>query len=198
MKGTEKIIAHINADAKAKADAVIAEAEARCAEISSRYEQEASDRYTAKIRAGVKENESKSDSIARIAKMEARKGVLALKQEMVAESFALAQKKITALPEAEYTAFLAKLAAGAAVTGEEEIVLNARDGAIGAAVAAQANTLLAGKGMPGKLTVAADAGDFAGGLVLRRSTIEVNCTVELLLDLCRDEMSAAVADVLFA
>ena len=47
------------------------------------------------------------------------------------------------------------------------------------------------------LTLAGECGDFAGGLVLRRGNIEDNCTVELLIDLCRGEMSSKVAEVLF-
>ena len=45
MKGTEKIIAHIEADAKAQADKIIAEAENRCAEIKTKYEEGAFDNW---------------------------------------------------------------------------------------------------------------------------------------------------------
>ena len=37
MKGTEKIIAHIQADAKAQADAILAQAEQQCASIREDY-----------------------------------------------------------------------------------------------------------------------------------------------------------------
>ena len=43
MKGTEKIIAHIQADAKAQADAILAQAEQQCAEIRRDYEIKAKD-----------------------------------------------------------------------------------------------------------------------------------------------------------
>ena len=87
------------------------------------------------------------------------------------------------------------VAKNAAVTGEEKIVLNARDkAAVGEAVVKAANEALGG----GRLTLAEETGDFAGGLILRRENIEVNCTAELLVKVCRDEMSAKMADVLFA
>ena len=90
---------------------------------------------------------------------------------------------------------MAKLAARASVTGDEEIVLNARDReSIGAAVTAQANTLLGA----GKLSLSDKTGAFAGGLILRRGSIEANCTVELLVELCRSDMSAEIAKTLFA
>ena len=50
MKGTEKIIAHIEADAQAKADEIFAAAERKCAEIKEKYEEKAANLYTDKIR----------------------------------------------------------------------------------------------------------------------------------------------------
>jgi V/A-type H+-transporting ATPase subunit E len=194
MKGTEKIIAHIQADAKAKADAILAEADAKCAEIRETYEQQAKAAYAERIRAGVKANQDRLDSMDRLAKMEGRKALLALKQEMVAESFELAADKLVALPEAKYTDFLAGLAAKASVTGDEEIVLNARDRkAVGAKVVETANKKLGGA----HLTLSGETGSFKGGLILRRGSIEANCTAELLVNLCRDDMAAKLAGVLF-
>ena len=52
-------------------------------------------------------------------------------------------------------------------------------------------------GEKGKLRLSDAAGEFDGGLILRRGNIEVNCTTALLVELCRGEMSAAIAGVLF-
>ena len=194
MKGTEKIIAHIQADAKAQADAILAQAEQQCAEIRQNYEINARDAYGEKIRVGVKANQDKLDSIDRLARMEGRKSVLALKQEMVSASFDRACEMLVSLPGDKYVELLAKLAAQASVSGDEELVLNERDRAgIGEAVVKAANEKLGG----GKLTLAGETGDFKGGLILRRGSIEANCTVELLVELCRGEMSAQLAKVLF-
>ncbi|MDD6089811.1 MAG: V-type ATP synthase subunit E [Candidatus Limivicinus sp.] len=194
MKGTEKIIAHIQADAKAQADAILAQAEQQCAEIRQNYEIKARDAYGEKIRVGVKANQDKLDSIDRLARMEGRKSVLALKQEMVSASFDRACEMLVSLPGDKYVELLAKLAAQASVSGDEELVLNERDRAgIGEAVVKAANEKLGG----GKLTLAGETGDFKGGLILRRGSIEANCTVELLVELCRGEMSAQLAKVLF-
>ena len=194
MKGTEKIIAHIQADAKAQADAILAQSELQCAEIRQSFEAQAKERYGEKIRQGVKACQDNIDSVERINQMEAKKAILALKQEMVSKSFEKACTMLTALPEEQYVALLAKLAAQAAVTGDEEIVLNARDkAAVGAAVVEKANALLPA----GKLSLSAATGDFAGGLILKRGSIEANCTIELLVELCRGDMSAQLAKVLF-
>ena len=194
MKGTEKIIAHIGADAKTQADAILAQAEAKCAEIRESYEQQAKQAYAERIRAGVKANQDRLDSMERLAKMEGRKAVLTLKQDMVAESFDRACDQLVNLPAAEYGTFLAKLAVKASVTHDEEVVLNARDRkALGDKVIEAANKALGG----GKLTLSKETGNFKGGLILRRGSIEANCTAELLVDLCREEMAAELAGVLF-
>ena len=61
------------------------------------------------------------------AEMEARKSILALKQEMVDAAFAAALERICTMPQADYVAYLAKLAAQAATTGTEVLVFNAKD-----------------------------------------------------------------------
>ena len=53
MKGTEKIIAHIDAETQARVDSILAEAEAKCADIKAKYEEEASRLYSDRIRDGV-------------------------------------------------------------------------------------------------------------------------------------------------
>ncbi|HIR86636.1 MAG TPA: V-type ATP synthase subunit E [Candidatus Limivicinus faecipullorum] len=194
MKGTEKIIAHIQADAKAQADAILAQTELQCAEIRKSYEAKAKERYAEKIRQGVKTCQDNIDSVERINQMEARKAILALKQEMVSKSFDTACRMLSQLPQDKYVELLAKLAVQASTTGDEEIVLNARDRkAVGQAVVDRANALLSG----GKLSLSDSTGDFAGGLILRRGSIEANCTIELLVELCRGDMSAQLAKVLF-
>jgi len=198
MKGTEKIIAHIQADAQSQADAILAQAAQKCEEIRASYEKKAADAYGEKIRAGVKVCEDRVSGIARIAGMEARKNILALKQDMVSASFDKAVDLLSDLPKDEYVKLLAKLAAEASVTGDEQIVLNEKDAAaVGADVVKAANAALSAEGKKAELVLSESTGTFKGGLVLRRSNIEVNCTVELLVELCRGEMSAKLAGVLF-
>lgn len=197
MKGTEKIIAHIMADAQSEADAILSQAGQQCEEIRATYARRAEEAYGEKIRAGVKACQEQVDSRERIVKMELRKDTLALKQEMVSKGFERARELIAQLPSDKMSDFLARLAADAAVTGDEQIVLNARDVKIGEAVVKKANALVAEKGLKGALSLAPNTGDFDGGLVLSRGNIQTNCTLELLIEMCRGELSATLAGVLF-
>ena len=194
MTGTEKIIAHIETDAKAQAEEIISAAEARCAEIKSKYELQAADLYQAKIREGVKACQDKEDGALRISRMEARKSTLAVKQEMVSKSFEMALEQITSLPEEQYIAFLKRLAMQASSTGNEEILLDARDREkIGEKLLAAVNA------EPGKsLTLSDETREIAGGLILRRGNVEANSSAELLVDLTRSELSSKLANVLFS
>ena len=195
MKGTEKIIAHIQSDAQAQCDAILAAAQEQCDAIGKDFAAQAAEAYAERIRAGVKSCADEGDSVARLGRMEAKKELLALKQGMISRSFDEAAKKLVSLPEEQYVALLAKLAANASVTGGEEIVLNAADRArVGEAVVKAANEKL---GEKGKLRLSESTGEFDGGLILRRGNIEVNCTTALLVELCRGELSAAIAGVLF-
>ena len=193
MKGTEKIIAHIEADAKAQADVILAEAREKCAAVKAKYDEQAARLYSDRIRDGVKFCQDQEDSALRISRMEARKSVLAVKQEMVEKSFDLATKQIVSLPDDQYVAFLADLVKKAGPAGDEEIILNAADRArIGEALVKAVNAGGA------KMKLSKETRDLIGGLILRRGSIETNCSVELLVELCRGELSAKLADVLFA
>ena len=97
MKGTEKIIAHIQSDAQAQCDAILAKAQETCGAIRDDYAQKAADAYGERIRAGVKSCADEGESAARLGRMEAKKALLALKQEMIAKSFALAEQKLRSL-----------------------------------------------------------------------------------------------------
>ena len=198
MKGIDKITSRIIADAEAECRDVKRESDERCAAVRAENEKRAQDEYWRLVREGVKDTEQRVQRMDRTARLEAKKSVLNMKQEAVSRAFDLAKDKIAELPERAYVAFLAREAAEAAITGQEEVIFCERDRkSVGAKAVKAANELLAAKGMPGLLTLSDATRDMAGGLMLKQGDIEVNCTVDTLLDLTRDELAARVADVLF-
>lgn len=198
MKGIDKITSRIIADAEAECRDVKRESDERCAAVRAENEKRAQDEYWRLVREGVKDTEQRVQRMDRTARLEAKKSVLNMKQEAVSRAFDLAKDKIAELPERDYVAFLAREAAEAAITGQEEVIFCERDRkSVGAKAVKAANELLAAKDMPGLLTLSDATRDMAGGLMLKQGDIEVNCTVDTLLDLTRDELAARVADVLF-
>ena len=198
MKGIDKITSRILADAEAECAAVRKEADERCAAIKAEAEKKAQEEYWRLVREGVKDTEQRVQRMDRTARLEAKKSVLNMKQEAVSKAFELARDRIAELPERDYVGFLARQAAEAAISGQEEVIFCERDRvAVGAKAVKAANELLAAKGMPAMLTLSDATREMAGGLMLKQGDIEVNCTVDTLLDLSRGELAARVAEVLF-
>ena len=198
MKGIDKITSRILADAEAECAAVRKESDERCAAIKAEAEKKAQEEYWRLVREGVKDTEQRVQRMDRTARLEAKKSVLNMKQEAVSKAFELARDRIAELPARDYVGFLARQAAEAAISGQEEVIFCERDrAAVGAKAVKAANELLAAKGMPAMLTLSDATREMAGGLMLKQGDIEVNCTVDTLLDLSRGELAARVAEVLF-
>ena len=196
MIGTERIISHIESEAENKSAAILAAAKVKCEEIAASYAEKAEAAYREKKAQSTRECESAEESAERLARMEAKKDVLAIKQEMVGKVFEKAKEKLSNLPEGEYVQLLAKLMAGSA-EGTEEVVFNSGDRALASKVVEAANSALGSAGKESGLHVSDETGSFAGGFVLKRAGVAVNCTVETLIDMLKQDMSPKVAAVLF-
>ena len=198
MTGIDKITAHIEADAQAEAKSLLDDAYAKAKDSIAEYDKLAHDEYVRIIQEGVKDCEDKVQRMQRLANMEAKKEVLAEKQDIIQKAFLSAQDRIVNLPEVEYIEFLATLASSSAKTGQAEIILNQRDkDKYGLRLLKAANEKLNANGIAGNLQLSEYIGKFAGGLILKQGSIEINCTIEILIELCKDEMSAQLSEVLF-
>ncbi len=198
MKGTEKIIAHIRADGDAEAKKIIDAASKQAEEKRAESFKAALSEYEKLMQAGNAECEDILSGSRRLAEMEAKKSVLSVKQEMISAAFDAAREEIVNMPRDKYTQFLARMAAEAAASGMEEIVLNARDKAeVGKSVCKAANELLSAKGTPGKLTVSEDTADISGGVIVRFGGIETNCSIDALIRQRRSGLSTEVAAAMF-
>ena len=199
MNGIEKITARLDADCAAELERFRAETQEKCAAVKEAGDKAAQEEYWRLVKSGVKDCEQRVSHLSRTAQMEARKSVLALKQEMVSAAFARAQEMLVDLPEEQYVAFLARKACEAAVTGQEQLFFSERDlrSGVGKKIAAEANSLLAARGLDGMLSVAGEPRAITGGFVLKQGDIEVNCSMELLAEQCRSELAAQVAEILF-
>lgn len=199
MDGINKITERIAAEAREEITAMQAETAEKCKAIKDEYSAKAQAEYWRLIGEGTKDCEVQVKRLAGTAEMEAKKSMLAMKQEEIARIFELSVKELCSLPEERYVDFLSKQAANAAVTGLEELVFNARDkAACSKAVTKAANELLKKRGLLPKLTVSEKTGSFRGGLMVKQGDIEVNCTVEKLVELSKGELAPKLAELLFA
>lgn len=227
MEGMEKIRAKIAADAQAEADRILLAAQGEADAIAADYAARAKQAQGEAVEKGRAAAAQREERLVSAAAMEGRQAQLRAKQEMVSQAFDLALEKLKALPQQDYVNLLARLAAKAAVTGREEVVLNAADRErVGKAVVAAANELLAKEVAPkmpdelteskagailekvvsrgtallagtAMLTLSEKTAPIQGGLILADGQVEVNCAFETLVRLAKNDMAAQVASVLF-
>lgn len=204
MNGIEKITGQIDADVQKEIDAALDQARAQAKEIEARYESQAQTQGEALRRKGEQDAALRRERLVDVARLEARKTLLAAKQDLVGQAFDLALKKLLELPDQEYIALLAKLAVAASRTGREQVIFSQKDRSrYGKQAVTMANDMLAKKAGPraaesaGMLTLAEESRPMAGGLILRDGRVETNCSFEVLIHLQRDALSAEVARVLF-
>ena len=228
MNGIEKITARIETDMKAEIEAILKEGEAKAAALTAEYEAKAKAEAAAAAEAGAAAAARQKERLESAAKMDAKKALLAAKQECLDEAFAAAGKKLTSLSEAEYVDLLAKLVVRSSKTGREELIFSAVDKArVGAKVVSKANAMLAAAVTPelpnevkeskvaamiakvvgganalvqgtAMLTLADETREMDGGVTLRDGNVEVNCAFETQLRVLRGSMAAEIAAILFA
>lgn len=197
MNGLDKIAAKITADSQTEITEILAAAKKEAAEIAERYSvlaQGEKDKILALGRDEVKEIARRGDSAA---EQEMKKQLLATKQNLITKAFDLALAQLLSLPEQDYIALLAGLAAKASSKGDEEIILSAKDSSLGEQVLAKANELVTKSGKEGGLTLSETKGSFNGGLLLKSGDVEVNCTLDTLMRLSKEDLALDVADALF-
>ena len=112
-KITERIAAQSNADVKALMDRANAQAKA----IYDGYQAAADQDYANTLKKGVSDAAQRVERLGSVAQREARKLQLKTKQEMLAEAYDLAYKKLLELPEDQYAQLLTRLAVNASQTG---------------------------------------------------------------------------------
>lgn len=198
MTGIENITGRIQADAQAEIDKIQADARREAEKISAGYAARA-DRECAELLArGETSARERGERLVSAAEMESRKMTLGAKQEVLDQAFDLALEKLLSLPQADYVALLAKLAASAAPAGPAQIMLNQTDREkLGSQVVAQANQLLAKAGSSAKLSLSEQTRPIRGGLLVSDGAVEVNCALETLVRLSRSEATGEVSRLLF-
>jgi V/A-type H+-transporting ATPase subunit E len=192
MNGLERITSRIEAEAKNEIDGILDAGKAETKRIVDSWRE----RIDAESRDLADKNEKaaaeREERLRSAAEMDARKTILAAKQEMVEQAYSLALDKLCKMPEGEKVKLLSELLVRASSTGTEEALFAEADRSVGAKAVEQANAA-SGK----HLTVAKQTAPIRGGFILRDQNVEVNCSFETLVRLQKSETAGAVAKLLF-
>lgn len=195
MDGIEKITQRIREDTQREIAAIEAQAQEKAQAIRDQYAQQARQESAAILARGEKSANQRLERLESAAGLERRKLELAARQQVLGEAFALALDKLCALPEEEYIALLAALAAKAAQSGREQLIFSHKDRArVGKQVVMAANERLGS----GALTLSEQTRPIRGGFVMSDGDVEVNCAFETLVRMQREKLEKEVADILFA
>lgn len=190
MNGIENIVNKIASDANARVGAILARAREEASKTEAEYKSRADAETSAIIESGRKSSEEREKRLGGVAQLEAKKRILAKKQELISRAFALAVEKLESLSDDERAKTLAGLALSAADGGAGEIILSPEERVkIG-------EKILEYTAENKKITLSEETRDISG-LVLKNGKTETNCTFSSLVNSLREEMSVEIAGILF-
>ena len=198
INGVERIAERILRDAQTEAAGIKKVADENCAVIDAQYAKQAKDAAASILEAAEKEAGELIKRMKGEADMRARSALLEEKQSLMQKAFEAAQQELLNMDEETYRAFLVKLACRASVSGQEELVLNAKDLArFGRGLCDDVNKALAEAGRKAQLTLCEEPADIDGGCKLRSGSVETNCSIGTLIDAQKDALVQQVAAMLF-
>lgn len=198
MNGAEKIKEKIIADARERAEKIIEAARIEAQGIIKHAEKQAFQRV-AIMTEKAKEDAALYKRRAQAAgEMEIKKNILKTRQDTIDEAFAIALERIAELPDDKYSRFLEEILLNAARDEEGELILNSKDKQrLGQQFIDRMNAKFRSLGRNAVLKLSADDLNSRGGFVIRYGDMEINCTLEVMLNMERPNLEAGVAAILF-
>ena len=194
MTGLEKIIGKIERDSADKCRSMIADANTKAERIRKAAEDECekvNEAVLAEIRI---EGERATELAESAANQKSRQTLLAAKIEAINEALAQASKAIKNLPAEEYFAALTALAVSNAMSGSGVMRLSAGDlDRLPDGFEKNINSKLNGR----SISVSDKPADISDGFILVYGDIEINCTVDALIDEKRDELKEKICSIIF-
>lgn len=199
MSGANKLKEKILAEAGSQAEEALEEARQKAAAILAKREEEAQAKKKSVLELARKLADERRRRAQTIAELDARKAILAAKEDLIEDTFNQAITRLRALDQKQYEELLFPMLVAASLTGAEEVIVAAEDkGRFTPELMARVNEALQSQGKPGKLALSSDTHPMQGGFVLRSGDMEVNNSFNSILRLQRDQLVPEVAAVLFS
>jgi len=192
----EQVIEKILAEAKAEAEKINNQAaREQQAEQAELDELLAEHHKQTQILARKAAEDTKAHLLA-TARMTIAKEYLAEKRRVLDEVFEKAREKVKNLPAKDYRGLMKKLMLKAVETGDEEVVLDAKETRIDEDFITEINHQL-GSNKKGNLRLSPQREDLGAGFILKRGKIKTNASLDVLLSQAREELEMELAKDLF-
>jgi V/A-type H+/Na+-transporting ATPase subunit E len=193
-----KLVARIVRDAREQSDRITGEARQKRDELLAGADAEAEERYGEITGAALRSAEGAKKQKVTIAGLDARKDLLQEKQALIQEVFDGALATVRDMPEGEYVELLAKLIVASAGDRPAELILSPRDRErLGEKLVGEANRALEKNGKRAGLSLSNETRDMTAGFIMRSEGLEMNSSIETLIDARRQELEPAVVATLF-
>ena len=193
----QSILDRIGQDAKAAAEATLAQARERAEQMKAqalRAREKAREEALDQARAQAAEAARRMRVMAGL---DARKEDLADKRALLDEVFALALSQMNEMPGAQARAHGLQMLLSFSAGGET-VIPSVLSPWCDAAFIEEANAALRKAGRPGGLSLSQERRDLpSGGFVLHKGGMEMNCTYRAMLETARSGLEAEVAARLF-
>lgn len=193
----EQVVGKILSEARVEAEKIVSGAKSKAAAEHDKLESELA-RYNRETEAiATNAAKDKKERMLAMGRMDVRKELGRAKVALVDEVFEKAREKVRNLSDDEYRELMSSLMLKAVETGDEEVVVGKDEKRIDDKFIKQVNRQL-GSGFKGNLRFSQERADILGGFILRRNNIQVNASIEVLVNSMREELESEVVKELFA
>lgn len=190
------ILTRIEQDAREAAASMLREAQAKAGELRASSDSKIAKDREATIEQARLDAIATDDRMQRMAKLDARKELLAAKRDVLDEAFVRALDKMAAMPDEQARAFGLGMLLDAA-TGDETLIPDTMSAWCDQRFVDMANEALAKAGKASGIKLSNEKRQLGGGFVLARGGLEVNCSYKAAVDARRMDIEAEVATLLF-
>jgi len=198
MDGANRIKQRIIDDARKRAEKIIEDAKLEAQVIIKDAEKQAFQRVAIMTENAKEEAALYKQRFRAAGEMEDRKNVLKMRQNTIDEAFSAALSRIAELPDDKYSLFMEDVLLNAVKDEEGELVMNKKDRQrLGQKFVERINAKFRTMGKKAMLKLAEEDLNSCGGFVVRYGEMEINCTLEVLLNMARPNLEAEVASILF-
>ncbi len=194
----EDIVKRIKEKASQEVEKIIEEADKERGKLIKRAEEEAAKIKDKILKRLEKEGEEEKREKLIRTRSEERRKILALKRELMDETFRQAEQIFSNLDREEYLSLLKRSLLSSIDSGNEEIIISSRDKElIEESFIEKLKKELKKKGKKGELRFSPTLGEKERGFILKKEGMQVNCTFSSFFSSLKDELEIEVAKRLF-